>query len=104
MAAVIEEHAEIQVFDEISLIEHGVRTAITRALPVGLTYPQYEVLNLIVRRGGDLLHNAIATALRMTPGTITNTLQRLETTKLVAVEVCSADLHKKLVSLTPQGR
>ena len=33
MAAVIEDHPEVQVFDEISLIEHGVRTAISRALP-----------------------------------------------------------------------
>ena len=29
MGAVIEEHPEVQVFDEISLIEHGVRTAIS---------------------------------------------------------------------------
>ena len=53
MGAVIEEHPEVQVFDEISLIEHGVRVAITRALPVGLTYPQYEVLNLIARLAAE---------------------------------------------------
>ncbi len=68
MAVVIEEHPEVQVFDEISLIEHGVRTAISRALPVGLTYPQYEVLNLIARRGDDLTPAGIADALRTTPG------------------------------------
>jgi DNA-binding MarR family transcriptional regulator len=104
MAAVIEEHPEVQVFDEISLIEHGVRTAITRALPVGLTYPQYEVLNLIARRGEDLSPNAIATALRMTPGAITNTLQRLEATGLVAVGVCDADRRRKHVRMTASGR
>ncbi len=104
MAAVIEEHPEIQVFDEISEIEHHVRMAISRALPVGLTYPQYEVLNLIARRGEDLTPNAIATALRMTPGAITNTLQRLEATGLITVEVCGADRRKKRVGLTPGGR
>ncbi|HET6970510.1 MAG TPA: MarR family transcriptional regulator [Phenylobacterium sp.] len=104
MAAVIEDHPEIQVFDEISMIEHHVRMAITRALPVGLTYPQYEVLNLIARRGEDLTPNAIAIALRMTPGAITNTLQRLEATRLVTVEVCGADRRKKRVSLTAGGR
>jgi DNA-binding MarR family transcriptional regulator len=104
MGAVIEEHPEVQVFDEISLIEHGVRVAITRALPVGLTYPQYEVLNLIARRGDELTPALIAEALKMTPGAITNTLQRLECTNLVLVEPCAADRRKKRVRMTAQGR
>lgn len=104
MAVVIEEHPEVQVFDEISLIEHGVRTAISRALPVGLSYPQYEVLNLIARRGDDLTPAAIADALRMTPGAITNTLQRLEGAQLVSVEPCAADRRKKRVRMTDKGR
>lgn len=104
MGAVIEDHPEVQVFDEISLIEHGVRTAISRALPVGLTYPQYEVLSLIARRGEDLTPAAIASALKMTPGAITNTLQRLECTKLVRVEPCVADRRKKRVRMTAEGR
>ena len=104
MVGVVEEHPEVQVFDEISLIEHGVRTAITRALPVGLTYPQYEVLNLIARRGEDITPNAIAVSLRMTPGAITNTLQRLQATNLITVEPCAADGRKKRVRLTAGGR
>jgi DNA-binding MarR family transcriptional regulator len=104
MGAVIEEHPEVQVFDEISLIEHGVRTAISRSLPVGLTYPQYEVLNLIARRGDDLTPAAIAGALKMTPGAITNTLQRLECTQLISVEPCAADRRKKRVRMTVEGR
>lgn len=103
MAGVIEEHPEIQVFDEISLIEHAVRMAITKSLPVGLTYPQYEVLNLLARRGDHLSPNAIATALRMTPGAITNTLQRLEATRLVSVDVCETDRRRKRVRMTPGG-
>jgi DNA-binding MarR family transcriptional regulator len=104
MAVVIEEHPEVQVFDEISLIEHGVRQAISTSLPVGLTYPQYEVLNLIARRGDDLAPTTIARSLRMTPGAITNTLQRLEATALVAVEICARDRRRKRVRLTPGGR
>lgn len=104
MAAVIEEHPEVQVFDEISLIEHGVRTAITRSLPVGLTYPQYEVLNLIARRGDDLTPAQISEALKMTPGAITNTLQRLEATRLVLIEPCARDRRSKRVRLTAEGR
>ncbi|PZQ65095.1 MAG: hypothetical protein DI570_03060 [Phenylobacterium zucineum] len=103
MAGVIEEHPEVQVFDEIALIEHGVRLAITRALPVGLTYPQYEVMNLISRRGGELTPAEIATTLKMTPGAITNTLQRLEATHLVVVEPCQRDRRRKRVRLTGGG-
>ncbi|WP_397401511.1 MarR family winged helix-turn-helix transcriptional regulator [Phenylobacterium sp.] len=104
MAAVIEDHPEVQVFDEISLIEHGVRMSITRSLPVGLTYPQYEVLNLIARRREDLTPAMISTALKMTPGAITNTLQRLEATQLISVEACETDRRKKRVRLTAGGR
>lgn len=104
MAAVIEDHPEVQVFDEISLIEHGVRMAISRSLPVGLTYPQYEVLNLIARRGEDLTPAVIAGALKMTPGAITNTLQRLEACALITVEACEVDRRKKRVRLTAGGR
>ena len=104
MGALSEDHPEVQVFDEISMIEHGVRTAISRSLPVGLTYPQYEVLNLIARRGEDLTPAFIATSLKMTPGAITNTLQRLEGAKLITVEPCGADRRRKRVRLTPEGR
>lgn len=104
MVAVVEERPEVQVFDEISLIEHGVRTAISRSLPVGLTYPQYEVLNLIARRGDNLTPAQIAEALRMTPGAITNTLQRLEGANLVSVEPCRMDRRRKRVRMVAAGR
>lgn len=102
--AAVEEHPEVQVFDEISMIEHGVRTVIGGCLPVGLSYPQFEVLNLVVRRGGELTPARIAVALQMTPGAITNTMQRLEAMRLIRVEPCEVDRRKKRVRLTPEGR
>lgn len=104
MAAIVEEHPEVQVFDEISMIEHGVRTVIARRLPVGLSYPQFEVLNFLARRGEDQTPMQIATALQMTPGAITNTLQRLCATRLVSVEPCETDGRKKRVAMTAAGR
>lgn len=104
MAATVEEHPEVQVFDEISMIEHGVRTVIGSRLPVGLSYPQFEVLNLIARRGEDLTPARIATALQMTPGAITNTLQRLEAMGLIVVEPCDSDRRKKRVRMSAAGR
>jgi DNA-binding MarR family transcriptional regulator len=102
--AAVEEHPEVQVFDEISMIEHGVRTVIGGCLPVGLSYPQFEVLNLVVRRGGELTPAQIAVALQMTPGAITNTMQRLEAMRLIRVEPCEVDRRKKRVRMTPEGR
>ena len=104
MAAMIEEHPEVQVFDEIGMIEVGVRTIITRCLPVGVTYPQFEVMNYLMRRGEAQTPAAIAQALQMTPGAITNTLQRMEATALATVAPDALDRRKKRVTLTPEGR
>ena len=100
----IEEHPQVLVFDEISRIDQGVRGVISRALPVGLPLPQFDVLNLLARRGDDQTPAQIATALQMTPGAITNTLQRLEVTKLIIVESCVTDRRKKLVRMSAEGR
>jgi DNA-binding MarR family transcriptional regulator len=99
-----EDHPDVQVFDEIRYIEHLVRTAITRKLPVGLNYPQFEVLNLLSRRGDGSAPVEIARALQMTKSGLTNTLQRLCARKLVEVEDCPADGRKKRIWLTPGGR
>ena len=104
MAATIEEHPEVQAFDEIGLIEAGVRTIITRCLPLGVNYPQFLVMNLLVRRGEGQTPAAIAQALQMTPGAITNTLQRMEATGMAAVTPDAVDGRKKRVALTPAGR
>jgi DNA-binding MarR family transcriptional regulator len=104
MAAEPEDHPDIQVFDEIRYIEHLVRTAIARKLPVGLTYPQFEVMNLLARRGDGITPLAIARALQMTKSGLTNTLQRLLARKLIRVELCEADGRKKRIWLTPEGK
>ena len=104
MAAEPEDHPDVQVFDEIRYIEHLVRTAITRKLPVGLTYPQFEVMNLLARRGDGVTPVAIARALQMTKSGLTNTLQRLVARKLIEVENCQSDGRKKRIWLTPDGR
>ena len=101
---VIEEHPEVQVFDEIGMIEAGVRTIISRCLPVGISYPQFEVMNHLARRGEGRTPVQIAQALQMTPGAITNTLQRMEATGLAEVRPDAADGRKKRVALTLAGR
>jgi DNA-binding MarR family transcriptional regulator len=104
MAAEPEDHPDVQVFDEIRYIEHLVRTAIARKLPVGLTYPQFEVMNLLSRRGDGITPLDIARALQMTKSSLTNTLQRLCARHLVRVEICANDGRRKRIWLTPEGR
>ncbi len=99
-----EDHPDVQVFDEIRYIEHLVRTAITRKLPVGLNYPQFELLNLLSRRGDGSSPAQIAQALQMTKSGLTNTLQRLCARKLIEIEDCCADRRRKRIWLTPGGR
>jgi len=71
---------------------------------VGVTYPQFEVMNYLMRRGEAQTPAAIAHALQMTPGAITNTLQRMEATALATVAPDALDRRKKRVTLTPEGR
>ena len=104
MAAEPEDHPDVQVFDEIRYIEHLVRTTITRKLPVGLTYPQFEVMNLLSRRGDGITPLDIARALQMTKSGLTNTLHRLIARNLVSVEHCSTDGRRKRIWLTSEGR
>jgi len=104
MAAEPEDHPDVQVFDEIRYIGHLVRSAIVRKLPVGLSYPQFEVMNLLARRGDGITPLEIARALQMTKSGLTNTLQRLRARRLVRVEACEADGRKKRIWLTPDGK
>ena len=104
MAAGPEDHPDVQVFDEIRYIEHLVRTTITHKLPVGLTYPQFEVMNLLSRRGDGISPLEVARALQMTKSGLTNTLQRLHARKLIHVEHCEKDGRRKVIWLTPEGR
>jgi DNA-binding MarR family transcriptional regulator len=104
MAAEPEDHPDIQVFDEIRYIEHLVRTTIARKLPVGLNYPQFEVMNLLSRRGDGISPLEIAQALQMTKSGLTNTLHRLYALKLIRVETCANDGRRKRIWLSPEGR
>ena len=104
MAAEPEDHPDVAVFDEIGLIAYMVRSAIARKLPVGLNYPQFEVLNLLARRGDGMSPLQIAQALQVTKSGLTNTLQRLCTRGIILVETCETDARRRRIWLTSEGR
>jgi DNA-binding MarR family transcriptional regulator len=104
MAAEPETHPDVAVFDEIGHIAYLVRTVVARKLPEALNYPQFEVLNLLARRGDGITPMQIAQALQVTKSGLTNTLQRLCARGLILVETCEADGRRKRIWLSGEGR
>ena len=61
----------------LTIVEHGVRMAISRSLPVGLTYPQYLVMAVLWEKDGRTV-GEIGEKLLLESSTLTPLLKRLE--------------------------
>ena len=70
---------------------------------LGITYPQYLVLNTLWEQDGRTV-GAIAERLSLESSTITPLVQRLETAALVTRKRQADDERRVLVSLTDRGR
>ena len=70
---------------------------------LGITYPQYLVLNVLWEKDG-LGIGAIATRLDLEPSTITPLVKRLEAASLVRRARSTEDERSVRVNLTDQGR
>lgn len=92
------------LLNEIGIIEQLARTRFEALQPDGLLLPHFTLLNHLVRVGDGRSPVAIARALQLAKGAITNTLQRLEARGLVRVEPDPADGRGKRVFLTAAGR
>jgi DNA-binding MarR family transcriptional regulator len=97
-------HPDVQVFNEIASIHRRIREIVTSRLPPGMTFPQYELLKYLSGQAEASTPADIATALNLTPGAITNTLQRMEAAKLAQVSSDPIDGRKKRVVMTPHGQ
>jgi DNA-binding MarR family transcriptional regulator len=93
-----------RVLNEIGIIDQLGTTLFERAMPHGLTVPQFVVLNHFVRLGGDKTPMALAEALQVTKATMTSTLQRLEQKGFIAVTPDPHDGRSKRVAITAEGR
>jgi len=94
---------DVELFAEIAAIDQLARNRIERALPEGLSAAGMAMLNQLARLGAPASPVGLANAFQLTKGAITNTLQRLEGLRLVAIEADPADGRRKLVALTPAG-
>ena len=70
---------------------------------LGLTYPQYLVMNLLWDRDGQTV-SALAEQLDLEPSTLTPMLKRLESSGLVKRTRNPEDERQVLIGLTAQGK
>lgn len=96
--------APFVLLNEIGIIEQLARNRFEALQPDGLLLPHFALLNHLVRMGDGRSPVAIARALQLAKGAITNTLQRLELRGLVRVEPDPDDGRGKRVFLTEAGR
>ena len=99
----VQDRPDIKVFTEIGMIEHLMRTAVSKSLPAGMSYAQWEVLVHFSRTGDGQTPVDLARALQVTKGAITNTLQRMEAAGLAEVSGDENDGRKKRIKITPAG-
>lgn len=92
------------MFNEIGIISQLSSNRLERVLPVGMSIPQFSLLNHLVRLGGTWTPSRLARAFQVTKGAMTNTLQRLEAQGLIRITVDPRDGRGKLVEITPAGR
>jgi DNA-binding MarR family transcriptional regulator len=71
--------------------------------PFGLTFARYQVLGLL-RAGDRLPLGQVGARLWITPGTVTSSVDRLETAGLIRRLPHPADGRTVLAEITPEGR
>jgi DNA-binding MarR family transcriptional regulator len=99
----VQDRPDIQVFTEIAIIEHLMRSAVAKSLPAGMTYAQWEVLAHFSRTGDGETPAELARALQVTKGAITNTLQKMQAAGLLDVRADAHDGRKKRITVTRKG-
>jgi DNA-binding MarR family transcriptional regulator len=95
---------DFQFFNEINLINQKISRRMARALPSGLSYAQFSVLNHMARRGGKTNPAKLATTFRVTKGAMTNILHKLESQGWITVNADGSDGRKKVVFLSDSGQ
>lgn len=94
------------LLNEIGIISQLSGARLDRLLPHGLTVAQFGVLNHLVRleHEGDWSPARLAAAFQVTKGTMTSTLQRLQSKGFIAARPNPSDGRAKIVTLTRAGR
>jgi DNA-binding MarR family transcriptional regulator len=100
--------ADLSLDDHLCFSLYAASMAITRVYKplldeMGITYPQYLVLQALREEGGRTI-GTIAGRLSLEPSTVTPLVKRLEASGLVERQRDSKDERQVRVSLTARGR
>lgn len=95
----------VRFFTEVGIIEQLSRNFVERHLPDGMTFAQFGLLMHLTRQPPDATHTpvALARAMQVTKGAMTNTLQRLDARGLVHIAPDPDDGRGKRVRLSEAG-
>lgn len=91
-------------FNEIGIIAQLSGAAFEKAMPEGMTLPQFSVLNHLTRVGDGWSPLRISRAMQVTKGAMTNTLGHLERKGFVDIKPDETDGRAKKVFITTNGR
>lgn len=91
-------------FNEIGIIAQLSGNAFERAMPDGMTLPQFALLNHMARLGDGWSPLRLARAMQVTKGAMTNTLQHLQRKAMIEIRPDERDGRAKKVFITAAGR
>lgn len=96
----------IRFFNEIGIIEQLSRNLLERHLPDGMTYAQVSLLMHLSHQPPDAAQTParLASAMQVTKGAMTNTLQRLDARGLIHIRPDPTDGRGKRVTVSEAGR
>ena len=90
--------------NEIGIVSQLAGNALSQALGSALTLPQFVVLNHLLRLGGGKTPLALARAMQVTKGAMTNTLKHLDRAGFVSIVADAEDGRSKRIDITAKGR
>ena len=95
---------EFLLLNEIAIIDQLAEAKAEKLLSPQLNMPQFIVLNHLARRGQPSSLVALAGAIQVTKGAMTNSVTKLLNKALVSVQADPHDGRGKLITLTAAGQ
>ena len=94
----------IALFSELFMADQLARARLAKALPKGMEFSHFSVLNHLSGSSGEKTPAQLARAFHVTRGAMTNTISRLEAAGYVHIRPDWDDARRKFVSVSPAGR
>lgn len=96
----LDEEVSFKLYTLNRLIQQAYQTYLS---PLGITYPQYLVMKILLE-GDDIPVNVISARLMLESNTVTPLLQRMERQGLLTRGYRCSDQRQRIIRLTDQGK